>query len=82
MTKPWHDTEEFEELVEEVDREDAEFGGPGGSNMAEPPWVPPGELESLDNLPPEEAARRRKFREETRAMIELARKHAEELSAK
>ena len=61
MTKPWHDTEEFEELVEEVDREDAEFGGPGGSNMAEPLWFPPGPVRIPDGLPPEEVARRKKL---------------------
>jgi len=77
-----YETKEWKEAMARVDRRIAAAGGPGGSNMAEPPWVPPGEMESLDNLPPEEAARRRKFREETRAMIELARKHAEELSAK
>ena len=61
MNQPWHDTEEFEKLVEEVDREDAEFGGPGGSNMAEPPWVPPGPVRIPDGLPPEEVARRKKL---------------------
>ena len=76
-----YETKEWKDMVAEAVRHAKETGG-GGSNMAEPPWVPPGEMESLDNLPPEEAARRRKFRDETRAMIELARKHAEELSAK
>ena len=61
MNQPWHDTEEFEKLVEEVDREDAEFGGPGGSNMAEPLWFPPGPVRIPDGLPPEEVARRKKL---------------------
>ena len=55
---------------EELEKMDAEFEeyaiktGGGGSNMAEPPWVPPGPVKIPDGLPPEERARRERLLEE------------------
>ena len=82
MNQPWHDTEEFEKLVEEVDREDAEFGGPGGSNMAEPLRFPPGPVRIPDGLPPEELARRKKNSAEIDEYIARLRKAEQEARKK
>ena len=52
----------FEEKMDRLrERVIAEPGGSGGSNMAEPPWVPPGPVRIPDGLPPEEVARRKKL---------------------
>ncbi|MBO4304681.1 MAG: hypothetical protein J6A21_08870, partial [Lentisphaeria bacterium] len=37
-----HETKEWKEMVARVDRRVAAEGGSTGSNMAEPPYVPPG----------------------------------------
>ena len=68
---------------EELEKMDAEFEeyaiktGGGGSNMAEPPWMPPGPVRIPDGLPPEEVARRKKASEGIREMLERAAAHSE-----
>ena len=49
-----HETKEWKDMIADVDRQIAEEGGSTGSNMAEPPWTPPGRPETSDNLPREE----------------------------
>ena len=55
-----YETKEWKDMIAEVGKHAAETGG-GGSNMAEPPWVPPGPVRIPDGLPPEEVARRKKL---------------------
>ena len=57
------ETEEWEKEDAELERQ-AILSGGGGSNMAEPPWVPPGPVKIPDGLPPEERARRERLLEE------------------
>ena len=59
-----HETKEWKEMVARVDRRIAAEGGSTGSNMAEPPYVPPGPVKIPDGLPPEERARRERLLEE------------------
>ena len=54
-----YETKEWEEMVKRVDRQVAEEGGSTGSNMAEPPWVPPGPAKIPEGLSPEEVAERK-----------------------
>ena len=56
-----YETKAWKEAMARVDQRIAAAGGPGGSNMAEPPWVPPGPVRIPDGLPPEEVARRKKL---------------------
>ena len=69
--------------TEEWEKEDAEFerlaiqSGGGGSNMAEPPWMPPGPVKIPDGLPPEEVARRKRESKGIREMLERALAHSE-----
>ena len=58
-----YETKEWEEEDAELERLAIQSGG-GGSNMAEPPWVPPGPVRIPDGLPPEERARRERLLEE------------------
>ena len=55
-----HETKEWKAMVARVDRLVAEEGGSTGSNMAEPPYIPPGPVKIPDGLPPEEIERRKK----------------------
>ena len=59
-----HETKEWKDMIADVDRQIAEEGGSTGSNMAEPPWVPPGPIRIPDGLPPEEKKRRERLRKE------------------
>ena len=54
-----YETEEWKKKTAEIQKHAIESGG-GGSNMAEPPYVPPGPIRIPDGLPPEEVARRKK----------------------
>ena len=64
---------EIDLLREKTIAEVMRNGGSTGSNMAEPPWVPPGPIRTPDGLPPEEIARRKRNSEEIRAALkELA----------
>lgn len=65
-----YETKEWEEMVKRVDRQVAEEGGSTGSNMAEPPWVPPGPIEIPADLPPEEIAQRKKLWEEIKETLD------------
>ena len=56
-----YETKAWKEAMARVDQRIAAAGGPGVSNMAEPPWVPPGPVRIPDGLPPEEVARRKKL---------------------
>lgn len=58
-----YETEEWEKEDAELQKKAIESGG-GGSNMAEPPYVPPGPIRIPDGLPPEERARRERLRDE------------------
>ena len=58
-----YETEEWKKMVAEAQEQAIKSGG-GGSNMAEPPYVPPGPIRIPDGLPPEERARRERLREE------------------
>ena len=57
-----YETEEWKKETAELQKKAIESGG--GSNMAEPPWVPPGPVRIPDGLPPEERARRERLLEE------------------
>ncbi len=59
-----HETDAWKKMVAEVDRQVAAEGGSTGSNMAEPPWIPPGPIRIPDGLPPEERERRERLRDE------------------
>lgn len=72
-----HETKAWKEMVARVDRRVAAEGGSTGSNMAEPPYVPPGPVRIPDGLPPEEVARRKKASEGIREMLERAAAHSE-----
>ena len=72
-----HETKEWKEMVARVDRRVAAEGGSTGSNMAEPPWMPPGPVKIPDGLPPEEVERRKKAAEGIREMLERAAAHSE-----
>ena len=54
-----YETEKWKKETAEIQKHAIESGG-GGSNMAEPPHVPPGPIRIPDGLPPEEVARRKK----------------------
>ena len=71
-----HETKEWKDMIADVDRQIAEEGGSTGSNMAEPPWVPPGPVRIPDGLPPEEVARREKASEGIREMLERVAAHS------
>lgn len=71
-----YETEEWEKEDAELERLAIQSGG-GGSNMAEPPWMPPGPVKIPDGLPPEEVARRKKASEGIREMLERAIAHSE-----
>ena len=58
-----YETEEWKKMIAEAQEHAIRTGG-GGSNMAEPPWVPPGPVKIPDGLPPEERARRERLLEE------------------
>ena len=58
-----YETEKWKKETAELQKKAIESGG-GGSNMAEPPYVPPGPIRIPDGLPPEERARRERLREE------------------
>ena len=58
-----YETEKWIKETAELQKKAIESGG-GGSNMAEPPWVPPGPVKIPDGLPPEERARRERLLEE------------------
>lgn len=58
-----YETEEWKKETAELQKKAIESGG-GGSNMAEPPWMPPGPVRIPDGLPPEERARRERLLEE------------------
>ena len=71
-----YETEEWEEEDAKLEKQAIHSGG-GGSNMAEPPWMPPGPVRIPDGLPPEEVARRKKASEGIREMLERAIAHSE-----
>ena len=71
-----YETEEWKKETAELQKKAIESGG-GGSNMAEPPWMPPGPVRFPDGLPPEEVARRKKASEGIREMLERAIAHSE-----
>jgi len=54
-----YETEEWKKMIAAEKENLRKYGG-GGSNMAEPPYVPPGPIRIPDGLPPEEIARRKK----------------------
>ena len=54
-----YETKEWDEKISKIHAQAVKSGG-GGSNMAEPPYVPPGPIRIPDGLPPEEVARRKK----------------------
>ena len=58
-----YETEKWKKETAELQKKAIESGG-GGSNMAEPPWVPPGPVKIPVGLPPEERARRERLLEE------------------
>ena len=58
-----YETEKWKKMIAEIHAQAVESGG-GGSNMAEPPYVPPGPIRIPDGLPPEERARRERLLEE------------------
>ena len=58
-----YETKEWDEKIAKIHAQAVESGG-GGSNMAEPPYVPPGPIRIPDGLPPEERARRERLRDE------------------
>ena len=58
-----YETKEWDEMISKIHEQAVKSGG-GGSNMAEPPYVPPGPIRIPDGLPPEERARRERLREE------------------
>ena len=57
--KHLYDTEEWVEILKEVERQVEAEGGTTGSNMAEQPWCPTGPATIPDGLPPEEVAARK-----------------------
>ena len=61
---------EIDELRKKVIEETIRSGGSTGSNMAEPPWVPPGPIEIPADLPPEEIAQRKKLWEEIKETLD------------
>lgn len=71
-----YETEKWKKETAELQKKAIESGG-GGSNMAEPPWMPPGPIKMPDGLPPEEVARRKKASEGIREMLERAIAHSE-----
>ena len=70
-----YETEKWKKETAEFQKHAIESGG-GGSNMAEPPYVPPGPIRIPDGLPPEEVARRKKASEGIREMLERAAAHS------
>ncbi len=56
MNEDMHETEEWEDLIAEVDAEVAAEGGSTGSNMAET-YIPPNVKEILKDVPAEELAK-------------------------
>ena len=71
-----YETKEWDEKISKIHAQAVASGG-GGSNMAEPPYVPPGPIRIPDGLPPEEVARRKKESEGIREMLERAAAHSE-----
>ena len=61
---------EIDELRKKVIEETMRSGGSTGSNMAEPPWVPPGPIEIPADLPPEEIAQRKRLWEEIKETLD------------
>ena len=59
----FYETPKWKKMIAEAQEHAIRTGG-GGSNMAEPPWVPPGPVKIPDGLPPEERARRVRLLEE------------------
>ena len=59
----FYETPKWKKMIAEAQEHAIRTGG-GGSNMAEPPYVPPGPVKIPDGLPPEERARRERLLEE------------------
>ena len=74
-----YETKEWDEKISKIHAQAVASGG-GGSNMAEPLYVPPGPIRIPDGLPPEEVARRKKESEGIREMLERAAAHSEPAS--
>lgn len=55
---------ELEEMIARVDAEIEREGGSTGSNMREPPYIPPGPVEIPKNLPKAEYERRKRNHDE------------------
>ena len=72
----FYETPKWKKMIAEAQEHAIRTGG-GGSNMAEPPYVPPGPIRIPDGLPPEEVARRKKESEGIREMLERAAAHSE-----
>ena len=59
----FYETPKWKKMIAEAQEHAIRTGG-GGSNMAEPPYVPPGPVKIPEGLPPEERARRERLLEE------------------